>query len=131
MKERPRGERRSRCQRKRAEPLAAKSGARITLVEDPVEAVKGASFVYTDTWTSMGQEQEAEVRRRIFAGYQVNAELLAHAPEAFVLHCLPAHRGEEITDEVLDGPRSIVFDQAENRLHAQKAILERLLAAPR
>ena len=92
-----------------------------------MEAVKGASFVYTDTWTSMGQEQEAEVRRRVFAGYQVNASLLAHAPEAWVMHCLPAHRGEEITDEVLDGPRSIVFDQAENRLHTQKAILERLL----
>jgi ornithine carbamoyltransferase len=77
----------------------------------------------------MGQESEAGRRRRLFRSYQVNAELLAHAPEAFVLHCLPAHRGEEITDEVLDGPRSIVFDQAENRLHAQKAILERLLGA--
>jgi ornithine carbamoyltransferase len=114
--------------RRRAEPLAARSGAQIALVEDPVEAVKGASFVYTDTWTSMGQEQEAEVRRRIFAGYQVNAALLAHAPEAWVMHCLPAHRGEEITEDVLDGPRSIVFDQAENRLHSQKAVLERLLA---
>ena len=114
--------------RRRAEPLAARSGARIAFVEDPVEAVKGANFVYTDTWTSMGQEQEAEVRRRIFAAYQVNAALLAHAPEAWVMHCLPAHRGEEITDDVLDGPRSIVFDQAENRLHSQKAVLERLLA---
>jgi len=113
--------------RRRAEPIAARSGARIALLEDPVEAVKGASFVYTDTWTSMGQEQEAELRRRIFAGYQVNARLLAHAPEAWVMHCLPAHRGEEITDEVLDGPRSLVLDQAENRLHSQKAILERLL----
>jgi len=114
--------------RRHAEPIAARSGARIALLEDPVEAVKGASFVYTDTWTSMGQEQEAELRRRIFAGYQVNARLLAHAPEAWVMHCLPAHRGEEITDEVLDGPRSLVLDQAENRLHSQKAILERLLA---
>jgi ornithine carbamoyltransferase len=114
--------------RRRAEPLAARSGAQISFVEDPVEAVRGASFVYTDTWTSMGQEQEAEVRRRIFAGYQVNAALLAHAPEAWVMHCLPAHRGEEITEDVLDGPRSIVFDQAENRLHSQKAVLERLLA---
>jgi ornithine carbamoyltransferase len=114
--------------RRRAEPIAARSGARIALLEDPVEAVKGASFVYTDTWTSMGQEQEAEHRRRIFAGYQVNPRLLAHAPEAWVLHCLPAHRGEEITDEVLDGPRSLVLDQAENRLHSQKAILERLLS---
>ena len=114
--------------RRHAEPIAARSGARIALLEDPVEAVKGASFVYTDTWTSMGQEQEAELRRRIFAGYQVNARLLAHAPEAWVMHCLPAHRGEEITDDVLDGPRSLVLDQAENRLHSQKAILERLLA---
>jgi ornithine carbamoyltransferase len=114
--------------RRRAEPIAARSGARIAFVEDPAEAVKGASFVYTDTWTSMGQEQEAETRRRIFAAYQVNAGLLALAPEAWVMHCLPAHRGEEITDDVLDGPRSIVFDQAENRLHSQKAILERLLA---
>jgi ornithine carbamoyltransferase len=114
--------------RRRAEPLAARSGARIAFFEDPVEAVAGASFVYTDTWTSMGQEQEAQLRRRIFAAYQVNAALLEHAPQAWVMHCLPAHRGEEITDEVLDGPRSIVFDQAENRLHSQKAILERLLA---
>jgi ornithine carbamoyltransferase len=114
--------------RRGAEPIAARSGARLSLFEDPVEAVRGASFVYTDTWTSMGQEQEAELRRRIFAGYQVNAALLAHAPEAWVMHCLPAHRGEEITDEVLDGPHSLVLDQAENRLHSQKAILERLLA---
>jgi ornithine carbamoyltransferase len=114
--------------RRRAEGLAAKSGARIEFFEDPVAAVAGAGFVYTDTWTSMGQEQEAEARRRIFAAYQVNAKLLAHAPEAYVMHCLPAHRGEEITEEVLDGPRSIVLDQAENRLHSQKAVLERLLA---
>ena len=77
----------------------------------------------------MGQETEAQERRKIFRPYQVNAELLRHAPSALVMHDLPAHRGEEITDEVLDGPRSIVFDQAENRLHAQKAILERLLSA--
>jgi ornithine carbamoyltransferase len=114
--------------RRGAEPLAARSGARIWFGEDPVEAVKGADFVYTDAWTSMGQEQEAEQRRRIFAAYQVDGRLLAHAPEAWVMHCLPAHRGEEITDAVLDGPRSIVLDQAENRLHSQKAILERLLA---
>jgi ornithine carbamoyltransferase len=113
--------------RKRAEELAARSGARIRWSEDPHEAVEGAHFVYTDVWTSMGQEEEHEMRMRVFAPYQVNAELLAAAPEARVLHCLPAHRGEEITDEVLDGPRSVVFDQAENRLHAQKAILERLL----
>ena len=105
----------------RAEGLAARSGARIAWTEDPAEAVRGAGFVYTDVWTSMGQEAEQEQRRRIFAPYQVNAALLAHAPEAWVMHCLPAHRGEEITDEVLDGERSIVLDQAENRLHAQKA----------
>ncbi|MGI9590251.1 MAG: ornithine carbamoyltransferase [Myxococcota bacterium] len=114
--------------RTRADALAAGSGAQLSWTEDPREAVRGADFVYTDVWTSMGQEDEAAARRAIFAPYQVNAQLLAEAPEAWVLHCLPAHRGEEITDEVLDGDRSIVFDQAENRLHAQKAILERLLA---
>jgi ornithine carbamoyltransferase len=108
--------------------LADASGAKLSWTADPREAVEGADFVYTDVWISMGQEAEAEERRRIFAGYQVNAELLKGAPDAWILHCLPAHRGEEISDEVLDGPRSIVFDQAENRLHAQKAILERLLA---
>jgi ornithine carbamoyltransferase len=117
--------------RKRAEELAGRSGARLSWSEQPAEAVKGAAFVYTDTWTSMGQESEAELRRKLFAPYQVNAELLAGAPDAWVMHCLPAHRGEEITDDVLDGPKSIVFDQAENRLHAQKAILERLLRKPR
>ena len=114
--------------RKRAAELARRSGARISWTPDPVEAVRGAQFVYTDVWTSMGQEHESEQRRALFEPYQLNARLLRHAPEAWVLHCLPAHRGEEITDEVLDGPRSIVLDQAENRLHAQKAILERLLA---
>jgi ornithine carbamoyltransferase len=113
--------------RKQGEELARKSGAKLLFSSDPVEAVKGANFVYTDVWTSMGQEEEAAQRRTLFAPYQVNAPLLAHAPEAFLLHCLPAHRGEEITDEVLEGPQSIVFDQAENRLHAQKAILERIL----
>ena len=92
--------------------------------------LRDAQFVYTDVWTSMGQEEEQEERRALFRSYQLNAELLSHAQGAWVMHCLPAHRGEEITDEVLDGPRSIVFDQAENRLHAQKAILERLLARP-
>ncbi len=117
--------------RRRADELAQRSGARISWSPDPVEAVRGAHFVYTDVWTSMGQEQEAERRRALFEPFQLNARLLRHAPDAFVMHCLPAHRGEEISDDVLDGPRSIVFDQAENRLHAQKAILERLLAAPR
>lgn len=111
----------------RARGLAAESGAEIVLGEDPVEAVRGVDFVYTDTWTSMGQEEEAEIRRRLFRDYQVNAALLAHTNDARVMHCLPAHRGEEVTAEVLDGPRSIVFDQAENRLHAQNAILEHLL----
>jgi ornithine carbamoyltransferase len=113
--------------RRRAAALAEASGARITWTSDPVEAVRGADFVYTDVWTSMGQEAESERRRALFEPFQLNGRLLHHAPEAWVMHCLPAHRGEEITDDVLDGPRSIVFDQAENRLHAQKAILERLL----
>ena len=111
----------------RARALAQASGAEIELTEDPVEAVRGVDFVYTDTWTSMGQEAEAEKRRKIFADYQVNDALLAYTENARFMHCLPAHRGEEVTPEVLDGPRSIVFDQAENRLHAQNAILERLL----
>ncbi len=107
-----------------AQQFAAESGSRITINTDPREAIKDADVVYTDTWTSMGQEAEAEERRRIFPPYQVNAALLAHAkPDAIVMHCLPAHRGEEITDEVADGPQSALFDQAENRMHGQKAIL--------
>jgi ornithine carbamoyltransferase len=113
--------------RRRADEFAVRSGAKIRWFEDPVEAVRGANFVYTDTWTSMGQEEERELRKKIFPRYQVNKELLAHSNDAFVMHCLPAHRGEEITDEALDGERSLVLDQAENRLHAQKAILERLI----
>jgi ornithine carbamoyltransferase len=113
--------------RRRAEALAKGSGARIHFTEDPAEAVRGAHFVYTDTWTSMGQEAEAERRRRIFARYQVNEQLLTHADDAWVLHCLPAHRGEEITDAVLDGAKSLVYEQAENRLHSQKAVMERVM----
>jgi ornithine carbamoyltransferase len=113
--------------RRRSEELARASGARIEWTSDPRRAVRGAQFIYTDTWTSMGQEAEAEMRRRIFSAYQVNADLMAEAGDPWVMHCLPAHRGEEITDEVLDGPRSLVYEQAENRLHAQKAILERLM----
>jgi ornithine carbamoyltransferase len=113
--------------RRAAEDRAAKSGARLVYTEDPVEAVRGAGFVYTDVWTSMGQEEQEQERKALFEPYQLNARLLKHAPDAYVLHCLPAHRGQEITDEVLDGARSIVFDQAENRLHAQKAVLERLI----
>jgi ornithine carbamoyltransferase len=111
----------------KARSLASASGATITVGDDPIAAVKDADFVYTDTWTSMGQEQEAEQRRKLFRRYQVNLELLSHTANAYFLHCLPAHRGEEVSAEVLDGPRSLVFDQAENRLHAQNAILERLL----
>jgi len=110
-----------------ARVLAEASGAVIVVGEDPVAAVKDVDFVYTDTWTSMGQEEEAAQRRQLFRDYQVNADLLSHTANAYVMHCLPAHRGEEVTAEVLDGPRSLVFDQAENRLHAQNAILEHLL----
>ena len=107
-----------------AERAARESGGTLSLGTDPIAAVRDADVVYTDVWTSMGQEQEYERRRRAFAGYQVNAELLRHAkPDAIVMHDLPAHRGEEITDDVLDGPQSAVFDQAENRLHTQKAVL--------
>jgi ornithine carbamoyltransferase len=98
------------------------------LTADPIEAVKDADVIYTDTWTSMGQEKEAAQRRRDFKEFQVNSALLRHAAkDAIVMHCLPAHRGEEITDEVIDGPRSVVLDQAENRLHAQKAVMVWLL----
>ncbi len=114
----------------RAEKIAAGTGGSVRALTDPVEAVRGADVVATDTWTSMGQESDGLDRITPFLPYQVNATLLAHAaPQAIVLHCLPAHRGEEITDEVLDGPRSAVFDQAENRLHAQKALLTFLLGA--
>jgi ornithine carbamoyltransferase len=103
---------------------ARSTGAQITIGNDPVAAVTGADVVYTDVWTSMGQEQEYERRRRAFQGFQLNATLLARAKrDAIVLHDLPAHRGEEITDEVIDGPQSAVFDQAENRLHTEKALL--------
>jgi ornithine carbamoyltransferase len=97
-------------------------------VNDPSAAVRGADVIYTDVWTSMGQEAEREERLKRFAAFQVNAKLLsAAAPNCKVLHCLPAHRGEEITDDVVDGPQSVVFDQAENRLHTQKAVLEWLV----
>ena len=106
---------------------AAEMGS-ITVTEDPSEALTGADAVYTDVWTSMGQEAESAERRRAFQPYQVNENLLALAkPDAIFLHCLPAKRGEEVTDEVMESPRSVVFDQAENRLHAQKALLVMLL----
>lgn len=111
-----------------AREAAAESGSRIRILHDPVEAVADADVVYTDVWASMGQEAEAEQRKVVFASYQVNAALMAKArPGAIVMHDLPAHRGEEITDEVMDGPQSVVFDQAENRMHAQKAVLALLL----
>lgn len=104
------------------------SAGRVILLRDPREAAGRADVVYTDVWVSMGQEKEAEERKRKFRPYQINEALLSCArPDAIVLHCLPAHRGEEITDAVIDGPQSAVFDQAENRLHAQKALLEFLL----
>jgi ornithine carbamoyltransferase len=107
-----------------ARTIAVDTGAIIELFHEPQEAIRDADVVYTDTWTSMGQEEEAARRREIFRSYQINEALLAHAnSDVGVMHCLPAHRGEEITDEVADGPRSWLFDQAENRLHAQKAIL--------
>ncbi len=109
--------------------LAQKSGAVLSITHDPQEAVQGAHVIYTDTWTSMGQEKEAEIRKKAFEGFQVNNDLMAHcAKDYLVMHCLPAHRGEEITDAVIDSSHSIVFDQAENRLHAQKAIMVKLLA---
>ena len=118
--------------RELAQSAARASGASVEIGNDPSVAVAGADVVYTDVWTSMGQEQEYERRRRAFSGYQVNAQLLARAKrDAIVLHDLPAHRGEEITDEVIDGPLSAVFDQAENRLHTEKALLCWLLGGKR
>ena len=115
----------------RARELAGSTGGRVEIVEAPADAARGADALYTDVWVSMGDEGEKEARERDFRGYQINADLLSLAhPEAWVLHDLPAHRGLEITDEVMDGPRSVVWDQAENRLHAQKAILERLVRPP-
>lgn len=112
-----------------ARRIAKETGSTLEVVHDPGAGVRGAAILYTDVWVSMGQEKEREERESIFRPYQVNAKLLALAkPDALVMHCLPAHRGLEITDEVMDGPQSIVFDQAENRLHAQKAILVRFLA---
>jgi len=109
--------------------LLSRAGARAKVFRRPAEAVEGAHVVTTDVWTSMGQEAEVEERRRVFGGYIVDEALVKRArPNAIVLHCLPAHRGEEITDAVIEGPQSAVFDEAENRLHAQKALLELLLA---
>jgi ornithine carbamoyltransferase len=112
----------------RAASLAAGEGVQVRLFTDPREAVAGVDAIYTDVWTSMGQERETDRRKQIFANYQVNASLMAAAPRALFMHCLPAHRGEEVTSDVLDSPMSVVFDQAENRLHTQKALLLMLLS---
>ena len=115
--------------REQAYAIAARNGVNLAMHTRPQAAVAGADVVYTDTWVSMGQEAEAGERAAEFGAFQVNADLLRHAkPAAIVLHCLPAHRGDEITDNVMDGARSRIFEQAENRLHAQKAILLRILA---
>ena len=112
----------------RAEEIASTTGARLEFGRNPAKVVRGADVVYTDAWTSMGQEAEAEARRDAFADYQVDDALLdAAGPAAVAMHCLPAHRGEEITSSVMDGPRSIIWDQSENRLHVQKALLAEVL----
>lgn len=111
-----------------AASAAARPGGTVTVMNDPVAAVQDADAVYTDAWASMGQEDQADVRARVFAPYQVNEALMAAAGDgALFMHCLPAHRGLEVTDQVMDAPESVVFDQAENRLHAQKALLRMLL----
>ena len=113
----------------RSQHLAAENGGKITVTNVVAEAVSGAAFIYTDVWASMGQETSAEERKEAFADFQVDADMLDLAgPDALVMHCLPAHRGEEISTDVIDGPRSIVWDQAENRLHTQKALLDHLLS---
>ena len=113
-----------------ANELAKLSGSKITITNDPVEAVAGADAVYTDVWASMGQENEAAARQQIFAPFQVNRQLFSHAAKhAVFMHCLPAHRGDEVAASIIDSPRSVIFDQAENRLHIQKAIMVLLLEA--
>lgn len=113
---------------KKAQTLAEKTGARISYLENPKEAVKEADFIYTDVWVSMGQEKEQEERKKTFVPYQVNKELFQLAkPDCKFMHCLPAHRGEEVSADIMDGPASIVFQEAENRLHVQKAVLYSLL----
>jgi len=113
---------------KQALGFAKKTGAKITLSNDPEEAVKDADFIYTDVWASMGQEKEALKRKKVFKGFSVDSSLVSFAKKnCMIMHCLPAHRGEEITDQVIDSKNSIVFDEAENRLHVQKAILVWLL----
>jgi ornithine carbamoyltransferase len=111
-----------------AKDEAKRNGSEVKLTEDPFEAVKGADILYTDVWASMGKEKEREERIKVFQPYQVNPRLIKHAREdCLFMHCLPAHRGEEVTDEVADSPNSVIFDQAENRLHTQKALLALIL----
>ncbi len=113
----------------KGERLADQTGSELLATHDPAEAAAQADVVYTDVWASMGQEEEAKERAQIFRPYQLNHTLLQHAsPDVIAMHCLPAHRGQEITDEVCDGPHSVLWDQAENRMHAQKAILVKLMA---
>ena len=116
----------------KAKGLAGASGGRLEVLQDPARAAEGADVLYTDVWTSMGQESEESRRRLAFQPFQLNEALVARAkPGVVILHCLPARRGEEITDQVIEGPHSIVFDQAENRLHIQKAILMKLAGRAR
>ncbi len=111
-----------------AQKIAKESGVQLRFLRDPQEAVKDADVIYTDTWTSMGQEEETAIREKVFPPYQVNSTLVAKAkPDVIVMHCLPAHRNQELTDEVADGPHSVIFPQAHNRLHAQKAIIYQLM----
>lgn len=110
-----------------AREIGAERGAEFVVTNNPAEGAKNVDAIYTDVWASMGQEDETTARKKIFQPFQLNSELLANAPDAIIMHCLPAHRGEEITDDVIDGPQSVVFDQAENRRHAQKALLRFLL----
>ena len=111
-----------------AQQVALKTGSQLAFLNDPHEAVVNAQVIYTDTWTSMGQEEETVKREKVFPPFQVNAKLVGEADkDVIVMHCLPAHRNHELTDDVADGPHSVIFPQAHNRLHAQKAILARLL----
>lgn len=113
---------------RQSQEAAKETGAKIEVTNDPIEAVRNSDVVYTDVWASMGQESEAEAREKIFRSYQVNSQLFSYAkPDAIFMHCLPAHRGEEVTDDVIDSPNSVVFDEAENRLHVQKAVLFKLM----
>ena len=116
----------------RAIGIGEETGSKISISNDPVESCEGASVLYTDVWVSMGQEEQESVKRETFLDFQLDEALLSKArPDAIVMHCLPAHRGEEISEEVLDGPASVVWDQAENRLHTQKALLEWILREPK